>query len=286
MIKGSEMKIWALSFFVLAGCATTYPEAVQQYDAAQARNAEIEGDLVPLALAAENNGSIYIRLNTIRRPPGKFMAVGYQFRSNGSRSAFYQVEIDCVNTKILTADLSSPIFAKTVGTNLGNAVLKSCQSLPPNFEFAGTFGFIDDFANYSSARRTDTSSDSFEILYFRDDGPLQDFSRPKYLYKEIDCVSGRIRLSKNGPIDLEPIYQDSWEPMAAQYLAFYCEKAQGMGQIIANYVASSESVTSSSRPKTESEPSVGLESARTTCVDLGFKDGTEAFGECVLKLTD
>ena len=41
-----------------------------------------------------------------------------------------------------------------------------------------------------------------------------------------------------------------------------------------------------SEENTKSTQSIDLDSAKTECEDLGFKKGTEKFGECVLKLSE
>jgi hypothetical protein len=104
-------------------------------------------------------------------------------------------------------------------------------------------------------------------VFYSHAAPPLDFEKPSAALAEVNCQKSIVRFSFGTVGKLSVDLSKEWSPLVANnpmYLKICANNALEVKSSVA-------------------EP-VGIESAKAKCEDLGFKKGTERFGQCVLQL--
>ena len=147
-----------------------------------------------------------------------------------------------------------------------NLAIRNCNNQP---DCTGCYIVARNYTNNSYSRNQNSSADY--------DSKLQDEEYQRALRGESSKISPSSTSSNDGFKEVEP-----YEIQPPREIQDY-QKAKPN-----NYSYPSRTTHDSTKYINNNVQSNGfsLDSAKTECEDLGFKKGTEKFGECVLKLAE
>jgi hypothetical protein len=195
----------------------------------------------------------------------------------------FEFILNCQSKSYKLGATTTPQWSPT--TAGGIAANKLCGDIHRDngdkYEFLGSFMqketkvWTDHYWVPKDIYRDAKAPDVFIVKYFYSDSPPPlNFNTTLGALAEVDCRNSKLRLSFGTPGKLTIDTSKDWGPLN-QGNPMYTKTCLNKEIVIKEFPMS----------KSPQMESIGIDSAKSKCIDLGFKTGTEAFGKCVLQLS-